>query len=552
MRGLYFIEHSLATPQARGLYEAIYESVCPLGLRLYEKKADASPSTSLMDACQKIYLSSLGIFDLSGSNADAFLQLGISAGLNKPAFIIAGQGMTSAIPSVLGHVDTWFYSPPLKPTKDLRRAVLRTLNRLSETEKENAEPPGDENQTYCAFCGSYCQGWRKQTHGKGFLVLDGNHPEWQGLRDTIRSGLCSTGLMPIYLTQLKGRVMPLLCEMRLALLASEFVLLDLTTPGGPEQYLALGMAISMRRPWLLLTSQPDNLSYLLREVTRLDYGNEQDLHHHLEDYVLKSLYPARFAGTYGVTARLELPFWRQLEDWIVHFKGNASRAMENALQLLLVEEGQLKQRCRMTPGMVIKAGRDLECDLVIEAQSASRFHADFTLNGQELVVVDRDSTNGTFLNGTRIMPRQSIHLEIGDQIRMGSAEVVVWNEAELPEEIKQYLPESGRIVPQTIFVNLVDGLVLVNGKIPVAHLTSSEVNLLKFMQKKGGETTSTDQIAEIIYGTGQVSRMIVASFIDGLRAKIEPSPANPRFLVAVPGVGYRLRTRGGQLVLTGH
>jgi DNA-binding response OmpR family regulator len=43
--------------------------------------------------------------------------------------------------------------------------------------------------------------------------------------------------------------------------------------------------------------------------------------------------------------------------------------------------------------------------------------------------------------------------------------------------------------------------------------------------------------------------MIVASFIDGLRAKIEPSPSNPRFLVAIPGIGYRLRTRGGQLVL---
>jgi pSer/pThr/pTyr-binding forkhead associated (FHA) protein len=226
--------------------------------------------------------------------------------------------------------------------------------------------------------------------------------------------------------------------------------------------------------------------------------------------------------------------------------------MKDALQLLLVEEGQLKQRCRMTPGLVIKAGRDLDCDLVVEAQGVSRFHADFTLNGQQLVVVDRESTNGTFVNGTRITPKRSVHLEIGDQIRMGSAEVLVWNEDELPEEVKQYLPESGRIVPQTIFVNLVDGLVLVNGKIPVARLTSSEINLLKFMQKKGGETTSTGQIAEIIYGTEQVSRMIVASFIDGLRAKIEPSPANPRFLISVPGIGYRLRTRGGQLVLTAH
>ncbi len=90
---------------------------------------------------------------------------------------------------------------------------------------------------------------------------------------------------------------------------------------------------------------------------------------------------------------------------------------------------------------------------------------------------------------------------------------------------------------------------LVNGKIPVACLSSSEIDLLEFMHHKERGTTTTSEVAEIVYGTGKVSRMIVASFIDGLRAKIEPRPSEPRFLVAVPGTGYRLRTRGGQLVL---
>ncbi len=127
--------------------------------------------------------------------------------------------------------------------------------------------------------------------------------------------------------------------------------------------------------------------------------------------------------------------------------------------------------------------------------------------------------------------------------------MIIWDEDELPEEFKQFLPETGRITPQTIFVNLTDGLVLVNGKIPVACLSSSEIDLLEFMHHKERGTTTTSEVAEIVYGTGKVSRMIVASFIDGLRAKIEPRPSEPRFLVAVPGTGYRLRTRGGQLVL---
>jgi hypothetical protein len=544
MRGLYFIEHGLTEAQADDLRQALQESLAPTGLQGYEANASASPSTSLLGACQRTFLSSIGIYDLSALRPDSYLQIGISVGLNKPVLIIAGQGVTSAIPSVLDRANTWLYTPPLRSNRDLQRAVLRSLD--NEKAPEESE---DEPQPYCTFCQHPCQGWRKPARGKGFLLLDGAHPQWKDLGRAVREALEPTGLTPICLSQLTGQVMPLLCEMRLAVLASEFTLLDLSAPCDPEQYLVLGMAISMRRPWLLATSQPEASPPILQHASRLEYANDQDLRQHLAQYVLKSRYPAKFDATQEATAQLELPFWVQLEDWIARFKVQTSRAMEGALQLLLIEEGQLKQRCRMTPNMAITAGRDPECDLGIETQGASRFHADFLFTGQGLFVVDRQSTNGTFVNGNRVPSDEQVALEIGDRVRIGPAELIVWDEDELPEEFKQFLPETGRIVPQTIFVNLTDGLVLVNGKVPVACLSSSEISLLEFMHQKGHNTTATSEVAEIIYGTGKVSRMIVASFIDGLRAKIEPSPSNPRFLVAVPGTGYRLRTRGGQLVL---
>lgn len=550
MRGLYFIEHSLADTQAADLYAAIHASLDPVGLQRYETHAAGKASISLIDACQKIYLSSVGIFDLSTPNPDIYMQTGISAGLNKPVLIIAGQGMTSAIPPLLARAKAWCYTPPLKASRELQRAVVRPLTKLTQMQKLGAGAGEAGDQIYCAFCDAPCKGWRKQTHGKGFLILDGAHPKWEKLREVMRTGLEPTGLTPIYLSQISGRVMPLLCETRLAVLASEFVLLDLSLACDPEQYIALGMAISLRRPWLLVTSQPEKLPSLLKKMACLEYSSEIDLQQNLEEYVMKSLYPARFADNQAVTAQLKLPFWRQLDDWIARFEVHNSQALEGTLQLLLVEEGRLKQRCRMTPNTLIKAGRDPECDLVIEARGASRFHAEFTFTEQELLVSDQESTNGTFVNGNLIPPRQRVSLEVGDRVRIGPAEVVVWNEDELPPEVKRYLPDSGRLVPQTIFVNLADGVVLVNGKIPVARLSSSETDVLAFMHERGDDTTTASQIAEIIYGTGQVSRMIVASFIDGLRAKIEPSPAAPRFLIAVPGIGYRLRTRGGQLILS--
>lgn len=544
MRGLYFIEHGLAKAQADDLCQALQESLAPTGLQSYEANANANPPGSLMDACQRTYLSSVGLFDISAPKPGSYLQIGISVGLNKPALIIAGQGMISAIPSVLDRANTWLYTPPLRSNRELQRAVLRSLDNNNAPEKNEDRP-----HTYCCFCQRLCKGWRKPARGKGFLLLDGAQPQWKTLRNLIQDALSPTGLRQVCLSQLTGQVMPLLCEIRLAVLASEFTLLDLSVSCNPVQYIALGMAISMRRPWLLATLHPETLPPILQQVSHLKYANGQDLHQHLAQYVLKSRYPTKFAETQGATAQLDLPFWLQLEDWIARFKVQTSRAMEGALQLLLIEEGQLKQRCRMTPNMAITAGRDPECDLAIETQGASRFHADFLFTGQELYVVDRQSTNGTFVSGNRVPPDEQVSLEIGDRVRIGPAEVIIWDEDELPEEFKQFLPETGKITPQTIFVNLADGLVLVNGKIPVACLSPSEIDLLEFMYQKERGTTTTSEVAEIVYGTGKVSRMIVASFIDGLRTKIEPRPSDPRFLVAVPGTGYRLRTRGGQLVL---
>jgi hypothetical protein len=549
MRGLYFIEHSLAKAQAEALYQAIGEALAPIGLQPYESQADAGKPISLMEACQRVYLSTLGIFDLSVSSPDLFLGIGISLGLNKPALIIAGQGMASAIPPALERANTWLYTPPLRPERDLQRTAGRTLDRASPARTNAA--PDTQAKDYCVICRQACPGWRKPTRSRSFLLLDGPQARWNALRDAVRTGLQLTDLAPIYLTQFKARTMPSLCEVRLGVIAAEFTMLDVSDTYTPEQYIALGMAIGACRPWLLVTSQPDQLPPLLRQAGYLKYHNAQDLQKELGPHLVGSLYPNRSATRRSVTARLELPFWLRLQDWISHFKFGVARAMEGALQLLLIEEGQLRQRCRLTQDATITAGRDPDCDLVIESQGATRFHAEFIFAGQELGVVDRESTNGTFVDGNRIPANEQVPLKIGDRVRIGPAEVVVWDDKELPDEIKQYQAESEQATPSptTIVISLADGLVLADGKVPIARLSASEASVVETMHKKGSNTMPTGEIAELVYGTDKISRMIIASFIDGLRAKIESSPSNPRFLTSVPGRGYRLHTRGGQLVI---
>lgn len=60
------------------------------------------------------------------------------------------------------------------------------------------------------------------------------------------------------------------------------------------------------------------------------------------------------------------------------------------------------------------------CDLTLPGKIVSRHHADFhvELDGT-LRVTDRGSTNGTFLNGTRLRPDVATTVRTGDQLGIG-------------------------------------------------------------------------------------------------------------------------------------
>lgn len=74
----------------------------------------------------------------------------------------------------------------------------------------------------------------------------------------------------------------------------------------------------------------------------------------------------------------------------------------------------------VTPtGFVV--GRSRECDLCVSDGNASRRHAEVVLEGTSYFVVDLGSTNGTELNGRRIM-REA--LADGDRITIGATDLV--------------------------------------------------------------------------------------------------------------------------------
>ncbi|MFC2023836.1 FHA domain-containing protein [Chloroflexota bacterium] len=81
------------------------------------------------------------------------------------------------------------------------------------------------------------------------------------------------------------------------------------------------------------------------------------------------------------------------------------------------------QTCELRIG-VNSVGRGMDNDIVLADGSMSRRHAELRWDGQRCVVVDLGSTNGTFLQGQRMVPHQAQTVSPGTPLSFGPTMVV--------------------------------------------------------------------------------------------------------------------------------
>jgi two-component system response regulator RegX3 len=78
----------------------------------------------------------------------------------------------------------------------------------------------------------------------------------------------------------------------------------------------------------------------------------------------------------------------------------------------------------------------------------------------------------------------------------------------------------------------------VDGK-PVT-LTPTQFKILDVLASHIGQTLTRDQLLERVSADGDVFDRTLDRHIANLRARIEPDPANPRYIVTVFGIGYKM------------
>jgi pSer/pThr/pTyr-binding forkhead associated (FHA) protein len=72
----------------------------------------------------------------------------------------------------------------------------------------------------------------------------------------------------------------------------------------------------------------------------------------------------------------------------------------------------------------VSIGRDSKNDLILESAAVSRDHAGVIFRDGRWYVEDRGSFNGTYLNGTRVVPGTPLPLRHADRISIGTETLV--------------------------------------------------------------------------------------------------------------------------------
>src|SRR5436305_1129710 len=88
------------------------------------------------------------------------------------------------------------------------------------------------------------------------------------------------------------------------------------------------------------------------------------------------------------------------------------------MQLVVQSGAEPGRTYDITASQKIRMGRQSGNDVVVPDEQVSRRHAEIEERNGGLIVTDLGSSNGTFVNGTRIASPQS--LQAGDTVQVGT------------------------------------------------------------------------------------------------------------------------------------
>jgi hypothetical protein len=421
----YFVGHSLTPENVKDLRRVIDGVFSPRGYVPYYADKPLQVQSLLFNICQKIYLADFCVFDLSLSSPNVYLELGIALGFNRPVILIARDIV--ALPSFL--------------TSDI---VMRYTDyadveaQLSLRCEQGFPNPLRAESAFCLLCSRVCKGLLTYSEEESYLVVDASRLLWRDVMRSLTTVFSERSVIALRLTDLPYEAT--LCDIRSLVQSARFSIAHLGVLSDEASYLALGLTIGLRQPWLLLAKDSDETPSNLRGIDQICYSTYADLEELLEtafNSPLGAVLLPRIGRTGSLTEKTQevgLSFWMQLDHWIDSLASQHidDTSVHGRLRLIRYQDTQLlMDRPIPSGGMII--GRDPTCDIQIDDPKVTAKHFQVWMDkGLRCFIQDLDSKNGTYLNGERLPPRRKHQMQIGDRISVSSGRFVVWDDRGLP------------------------------------------------------------------------------------------------------------------------
>lgn len=190
-------------------------------------------------------------------------------------------------------------------------------------------------------------------------------------------------------------------------------------------------------------------------------------------------------------------------------------------------------------------------DVELSDEAVSRRHLEIVTRDGKYFLQDLGSTNGTMLDGDRIVPGRLYQLKHNSTIGLGldgseARIVLLFKESAATDVLtgdKKKPGGKGKAAAVAwLKIDVKKMEAVVDGE--AAKLSRKEYDLLVYLYGNAGRICSRDDIIRAVWPESQdpaaISDATIDQLIHRLREKVEPEPSNPVRIVSKKAFGYML------------
>jgi DNA-binding response OmpR family regulator len=210
-----------------------------------------------------------------------------------------------------------------------------------------------------------------------------------------------------------------------------------------------------------------------------------------------------------------------------------SEQREAAL-LIWMEDEEIKGRWPLGEP-VTEIGRWEDNDVVIDDRWVSRYHAQVRREGQQYIVQDLGSKNGTFVNGRRIAAPAV--LSDGDQIQVTPLVQLTFVDygSTAPLAVEGPSPD--------LALDLEKRQIYVRGRLLTPSLSPAQFAFLSLLAEQPGRVYSRDQVIATVWPEDQsegISDEAIDALVRRIRLRLRKLDPDHDYIVTVRGYGFKM------------